>query len=86
MGFLEKVFGDINTKEVKKLEKIADEVMDLEPRFSAMEDEELQAMTPKFKERLADGETLDDILPEAFAVVILFPLLTTASWPCWTWR
>ncbi len=68
MGLLEKIFGDVNSKEVKKLDKIADEVMALEPKFQAMEDEELQAMTPKFKERLAAGETLDDILPEAFAV------------------
>ena len=68
MGLLEKIFGDVNSKEVKKLDKIADEVMALEPKFQAMEDEELQAMTPKFKERLANGETLDDILPEAFAV------------------
>ena len=68
MGLLEKIFGDVNTKEVKKLEKIADEVMALEPKFQAMEDEDLQAMTPKFKDRLAAGETLDDILPEAFAV------------------
>ncbi|MBQ2161359.1 MAG: preprotein translocase subunit SecA, partial [Firmicutes bacterium] len=68
MGLLEKIFGDVNTKEVKKLEKIADEVMALEPKFQAMKDEDLQAMTPKFKDRLAAGETLDDILPEAFAV------------------
>ncbi|MBQ4467001.1 MAG: preprotein translocase subunit SecA [Firmicutes bacterium] len=68
MGLLEKIFGDVNTKEVKKLEKIADEVMALEPKFQAMEDEDLKAMTPKFKDRLAAGETLDDILPEAFAV------------------
>ena len=68
MGLLEKIFGDVNSKEVKKLEKIADEVMALEPEFQAMEDEDLKAMTPKLKERLANGETLDDILPEAFAV------------------
>ncbi len=68
MGLLEKIFGDVNSKEVKKLEKIADEVMALEPKFQAMEDEDLKAMTPKLKERLANGETLDDILPEAFAV------------------
>ena len=68
MGLLEKIFGDVNSKEVKKLDKIADEVLALEPKFQAMEDEELQAMTPKFRERLANGETLDDIMPEAFAV------------------
>ena len=68
MGLLEKIFGDVNTKEVKKLEKIADEVLALEDRYKDMEDEDLKAMTLKFKERLAEGETLDDILPEAFAV------------------
>ena len=68
MGLLEKIFGDVNVKEVKKLDKIADEVMALDGKYSVMEDEELQAMTPKFRERLANGETLDDILPEAFAV------------------
>ena len=68
MGLLEKIFGDVNVKEVKKLDKIADEVMALDSKFSAMDDEELQAMTPKLRERLANGETLDDILPEAFAV------------------
>ena len=68
MGLLEKIFGDVNSKEVKKLDKIADEVLALEPKFQAMGDEELQAMTPKFRERLANGETLDDIMPEAFAV------------------
>ena len=69
MGLLEKLFGDINTKEVKKLEKTADEVMALEPEMAALTDEQLRAKTDEFKERLANGETLDDILVEAFAVV-----------------
>lgn len=68
MGLMEKVFGDVNAKEVKKMEKIADQVLALEPEISALSDEELKAKTPYFKERLANGETLDDILPEAFAV------------------
>ena len=68
MGFLEKVFGDINTKEIRKLEKIADKVMALEGEMAALSDEELKAKTPFFRGRLANGETLDDILPEAFAV------------------
>ena len=68
MGFMEKIFGDLNTKEVKKVEKIADQVMALEDRMAALTDDELKAKTPEFKERLANGETLDDILPEAFAV------------------
>lgn len=68
MGFMEKIFGDVNTKEVKKIEKIADKVMALEEEMAALSDDELKAKTPLFRERLADGETLDDILPEAFAV------------------
>ena len=68
MGLMEKIFGDINTKEVKKVEKIADQVMALEDQMAALTDEELKAKTPEFKERLASGETLDDLLPEAFAV------------------
>ncbi|MBQ6607489.1 MAG: preprotein translocase subunit SecA [Firmicutes bacterium] len=68
MGLLEKLFGDVNAKEVKKLDKIADEVMALDEKYQAMDDDELRAMTPKLKARLAEGETLDDILPDAFAV------------------
>lgn len=68
MGLLEKVFGDLNSKEVKKLEKIADKVMELEGQMEALSDEELKGKTQEFKDRLAAGETLDDILPEAFAV------------------
>ena len=58
MGFMEKIFGDLNTKEVKKVEKIADQVMALEDQMAALTDEELKAKTPEFKERLASGETL----------------------------
>ena len=68
MGFMEKLFGDINTKEVKKIEKIADQVMALDGSIAALSDEELRGKTAEFKERLAAGETLDDILVEAFAV------------------
>ena len=68
MGFMEKLFGDINTKEVKKIEKIADQVMALDAQMAALSDEELKGKTAEFKERLASGETLDDILVEAFAV------------------
>ena len=62
MGFMEKIFGDINTKEVKKIEKIADQVMALDATMAALSDEELRGKTAEFKERLAAGETLDDIL------------------------
>ncbi len=68
MGFMEKVFGDLNTKEVKKIEKIADQVMALDSEMANLTDEQLKAKTGEFKERLASGETLDDILVEAFAV------------------
>ncbi len=68
MGLMQKVFGDLNSKEVKKLEKIADQVMALEEQMESLSDEELKAKTGEFKERLAAGETLDDLLPETFAV------------------
>ena len=68
MSFMEKIFGDLNEKEVKKVEKIADKVMALNDEMEAMSDEDLRAKTQEFKDRLEAGETLDDILPEAFAV------------------
>ena len=68
MGFMEKIFGDLNVKEVKKIEKIVDKIEALDEEMQALSDEELQAKTPEFKERLKNGETLDDILVEAFAV------------------
>lgn len=68
MNFLKFIFGDINEKEVKKLSKIADMIEALEPQYMAMDDATLRAQTPILKERLAKGETLDDILTDAFAV------------------
>ena len=68
MSFFEKLFGSFSTKELKKIQSIADRVLALEARYQAMTDRELQAMTPALRERLAGGETLDDILPDAFAV------------------
>lgn len=68
MGLLEKIFGDLNAKEVKKVSKIADKVESYDQAMQDLTDEELRAKTTEFKERLAAGETLDDILPEAFAV------------------
>ena len=65
---MELVFGDLNEKEVKKVQKIADKVMTYEETMQALSDGELRAKTGEFKERLAEGATLDDILPEAFAV------------------
>lgn len=68
MGLLEKMFGTYSQREVKKIQPIADKVLELEESMKALSDRELQGMTPKLRERLAAGETLDDILPEAFAV------------------
>ena len=68
MGFLERIFGDLNEKEVKKIEKIADKVEELDEAMQALSNDELRSRTDMFKERLKSGETLDDILPEAFAV------------------
>ncbi len=67
MGFLTKIFGDYSTKEVKRVRPLCNKVLALEDEFAKLTDEQLQAKTPEFKERLANGETLDDILPEAFA-------------------
>ena len=63
------IFGNANTRQVKKLRKIADQIELLAPHYASMTDEELKAMTPYFKEKLAAGATLDDILPDAYAVV-----------------
>ncbi len=67
MGLFKKIFGDYSTKEVKRVRPIADKVLALEDEYKALSDDELRNKTDEFKKRLADGETLDDILPEAFA-------------------
>ena len=68
MSLLDKIFGTYSDKELKRIKPIADKVMGLESKYQAMSNAELQAMTPALKERLAKGETLDDILPDAYAV------------------
>ena len=68
MGFFDKIFGDWNANEIKKIEKIVAKVEALDEKMQSLEDDELKEYTPKLKARLAAGETLDDILPEAFAV------------------
>ncbi|MFV0351636.1 MAG: preprotein translocase subunit SecA [Oscillospiraceae bacterium] len=68
MGILKAIFGTPSEKEIRRLQPTVDKVLALADRFKDMSDEELQEMTPALKERLAGGETLDDILPEAFAV------------------
>lgn len=69
MGFLDNLFNMADRKELKAFGKIADKIDAMEPKFEAMTNKELKSMTNTFKERLAKGETLDDILPEAFATV-----------------
>ena len=69
MNFVEKVFGTHSDRELKYIYPIVDKIEKLRPTMQAMSDEELKDQTRKFKERLAEGETLDDILPEAFATV-----------------
>jgi preprotein translocase subunit SecA len=64
-----KIFGDPNEKELKRLQPIVEKIGSYEPDILKLSDEELKNKTPKFKERLDKGETLDDILPEVFAVV-----------------
>ncbi len=68
MGFIEKLFGTYSEREVKKLESIADKIEALDVDMQKLTDEQLREKTDEFKNRLANGETLDDILPEAFAV------------------
>jgi preprotein translocase subunit SecA len=67
VSFLTKLFGTTSQRELKSIYPIVDKVEALEPEYQALSDAQLQAKTPQFKERLAKGETLDDILPEAFA-------------------
>ena len=68
-GLIKKIFGDPNEKELKNIRPIVDKINALEPDMERMSDANLQAKTSEFKLRLQKGETLDDILPEAFAVV-----------------
>ena len=69
MGFMEKVFGTHSQRELKKIEPIVNKVMGLEDTYSKLTDEQLKGKTAEFKQRYANGESLDDILPEAFATV-----------------
>ena len=66
---VDKIFGTHSERELKRIMPLVDKVESLKPTFEAMSDSELADMTKKFKERLAQGETLDDLLPEAFATV-----------------
>nr|WP_315467561.1 preprotein translocase subunit SecA [uncultured Undibacterium sp.] len=68
MSFLTKIFGSRNQRLLKQYQKIVREINALEPKYETLSDDQLKAKTPEFKERLAKGETLDALLPEAFAV------------------
>lgn len=69
MKLSEKIFGTHSSRELKRIMPLVDKIEELRPTMQAMTDEELKDQTRKFKERLAEGETLDDLLPEAFATV-----------------
>ncbi len=69
MGVMEKVFGSHSEHELKRVKPIVNKILNMRDAMMALSDEELRAKTDEFKGRLAQGETLDDILPEAFAVV-----------------
>ncbi|RIX47321.1 preprotein translocase subunit SecA [Paenibacillus nanensis] len=69
LGLVKKIFGDANEREVKRLQKMVDEINGMESKFTPLTDDELRAKTSEFKARLEKGEELNDILPEAFATV-----------------
>ena len=69
MGLLKAIFGTKNDREVKRMRKTVAKINSLEPEYEKLSDEELRGKTEEFKKRLTNGETLDDILVEAFAVV-----------------
>ena len=69
MGLITKIFGTYSQRQIKKIIPTVDAIENLADRYRAMSDEELRSMTDVLKKRLADGETTDDILPDAFAVI-----------------
>ncbi len=69
LNILSKLFGSRNDRQLKQMSRVVARINDLEPDFKALTDEALQARTGEFRQRLTDGETLDDLLPEAFAAV-----------------
>ena len=68
MGLFTTLFGTYSSRELKRIQPICDKILELDKVYSAYSDEELKGMTQVFKDRLKNGETLDDILPDAFAV------------------
>ena len=69
MNVIEKVFGTHSEREVKRILPLVDKIEALEPEWEKLSDDELRGKTAEFRERLANGETLDDLLVEAFATV-----------------
>jgi preprotein translocase subunit SecA len=69
LGLVKKIFGDTNERDVKRLRKTVDIINGLEPEFAALSDEALQGKTDEFRARIEKGESLDELLPEAFATV-----------------
>ena len=69
MGFFDKLFGTRSQREIKKLQPIVDKILSMDAEYQALSEEELKAKTGEFKARYAAGETLDDLLPEAFAAI-----------------
>ncbi|MBQ1415005.1 MAG: preprotein translocase subunit SecA, partial [Lachnospiraceae bacterium] len=69
MGLFNKLFGSHSDREVKRITPLVDEIESLRPRMQSLSDAELRALTAEYKERVAGGESLDDLLPEAFATV-----------------
>ena len=68
LGFISRILGDSNERELKSIQKVVDEINEYAPELEALDDEALRAKTVEFRARLADGDDLDDLLPEAFAV------------------
>ena len=69
MSIVTKIFGTHSSRELKRIMPLVNKIESLRPQMQALTDEELKGNTARFKERLAKGETLDDLLPEAFATV-----------------
>ena len=69
MGLFTKMFGTRSQRELKKIKPVVDKILALEDSYKALSDDALKGKTEEFKERLNQGETLDDLLPEAFAAV-----------------
>ena len=69
LGLVKKIFGDPNERELKRYSRVVEQINALEPQMTAMSDAQLRAKTDEFRLRLEKGDTLDDLLPEAFAVV-----------------